>query len=105
MGSFQSNTFEERPAAILRYLSNDDISFSCKKLEPPNLIIGLGANIFSYCIHANLKCTFFIAYMDALPLDSINAGPLVELFKQMNLPVENYNLDLKNSIVTNNLYM
>nr|XP_023025780.1 uncharacterized protein LOC111513786 [Leptinotarsa decemlineata] len=86
--NYQNGDLYEKPSALLRMLSNDpEEKIHCGQLETPNLVTGLGANVLSYCIHTELKCTLFIAYVDNSPLDSANIGVLLDLFTRLDIPV------------------
>lgn len=105
MYSYQNYSLREKPISLIKTLSNDDKSktFGYDTLESPNLITGLGAGILSYCIHMNFKCNLFIVYVDTSPVDSLNMGPLLNLIKKLDIPLQNTDIKLTQS--SSNLYM
>ncbi|KAK5638008.1 hypothetical protein RI129_012303 [Pyrocoelia pectoralis] len=57
------------------------------KLDVPNLVTGISASVFSYCVHINKNCSLFKVFLDEAPLDSINTVPLLNLIKTLGLNV------------------
>ncbi|KYB29278.1 uncharacterized protein PSMG1 [Tribolium castaneum] len=102
--SYQNLQMSEKPETLIRKLSTEINLFpNYKKLESPNLVSGLGADILSFCIHTGLKATLFVVYMDSSPLDSINTTPIIQLIKLLDLDV---NMSCTNlNPVPSNLYL
>ncbi|KAK4878633.1 hypothetical protein RN001_011139 [Aquatica leii] len=74
------------------------------KLEVPNMITGLSASVFSYCVHNDRPCTLYIGFFDEVPLDSLNTHSLLNLFEQLNLRIsKRYTFEPTNQF--NNLYV
>lgn len=94
----------DKPSSLVKILTNEKNCWPYEKLEPPNLISDFAANILSFCIHCKYKCTLFIVYTDLLPQDSLNTGPLTDIFKHINFSV-NELYESKPIISANNLYM
>lgn len=104
IATYQNYELKESPSSIVRILTNDKSSRRFKKLEAPNLVSDFAANVFSFCMHCNIKCTLFVVYNDVLPYDSLNSGPLVDIFNQMNLPPAKF-YRTQPIIYSNNLYL
>ncbi|KAG5882133.1 hypothetical protein JTB14_005962 [Gonioctena quinquepunctata] len=104
---YQDINLTEKPSSLIRMLSsNQNETIKYNKLQAPNLVTGLGANVLSYCIHIGLKCTLLIAYIDNAPLDSINIGILLELFRKLHIPViKNVFNEHIEDISSSNLYI
>ncbi|XP_044258416.1 uncharacterized protein LOC123007277 [Tribolium madens] len=102
--SYQNLQMIEKPETLIRKLSTESNCFpNYKKLESPNLVSGLGADVLSFSIHTGLKSTLFVVYMDNSPLDSINTSPIIQLIKLLDL---NVNLSSTNlNPVPSNLYL
>ncbi|KAK9881948.1 hypothetical protein WA026_018142 [Henosepilachna vigintioctopunctata] len=83
--------------------TKNSYNFGVRKLIAPNLISGLGSNIFSYCIYNNLICSSFIFYLNNTPPDSINSKPIIELAKNMCLSPNSFSTRMTAPI--HNLYM
>lgn len=103
IGLYRNYELTEKPPAIIRILTNDKKSWPYKNLEPPNLVSDLPANILSFCIHCDIKCSLFIIYTDLLPCDSLNTKPLVNVLNQLNFQVANI-YPVKPLISSGNLY-
>lgn len=103
IGLYRNYELPEKPPAIIRILTNDTMSWPYKNLEPPNLVSDLPANILSFCIHCNIKCSLFVIYSDLLPCDSLNTKSLVDILNQLNFPVTNL-YSVKPLISSGNLF-
>lgn len=102
---YQSNDAPEDFTCFVRCLSTGgDYKYIFPKLQIPNLITGITANLMSYCIHNNRGCQLFIGYVEQAPLDSINSEPFLRLFGEIGLEIKShYNMILQ--APSNNLYM
>jgi hypothetical protein len=90
IAAYQNLDLSEKPENLIRVLSTENAGdvFNCKKLESPNLVLGLGAEVLSFSSHTGLKSTLFVVYMDNSPLDSINTHSVIQLMKSLDLPVK-----------------
>lgn len=104
VATYQSLEMLEKPETLIRKLSTETNSFgNYTKLESPNLISGLGADVLSFCIQLGLRSTLFVVYRDCSPFDSINTNPIIQLMKVLGLNVK---LNLKNlNPITTNMYL
>ncbi|XP_056631220.1 uncharacterized protein LOC130441522 [Diorhabda sublineata] len=103
--NYQNPFLLEKPAYIIKTISNIESNLSYTKLEQPNLVTGLGAAVLSYCIHQQIpKCTLIIIYLHQSQLDSFNSWPILDVFKKMGLSIQH--CTIKDRVVNmNNLYM
>lgn len=105
ISAYQNVNLNEKPETLIRVVRTkselDKTNYA--KLESPNLVSGLGADVLSFCSHRGLDSILFVIYMDNSPLDSLNTRPVVDLFKSLKLPVQ-LTLDNLNS-VSSNLYL
>lgn len=104
IGTYQNFTSKETQSSVVRVLTNQKMPWPFIKLEAPNLISDFAANIFSFCMHCNVKCTLFIVYTDVLSYDYLNTGPLLDIFYQMNLPLVKL-FRVKPVMLSGNLYV
>lgn len=100
---YRNYELTEKPPAVIRILTNDKKYWPYKNLEPPNLVSDFPANILSFCIHCDIKCSLFVIYTDLLPCDSLNTKPLVNVLNQLNFQVANL-YPVKPLISSGNLY-
>ncbi|KAF5290086.1 hypothetical protein FQA39_LY14867 [Lamprigera yunnana] len=96
------NTAEKSPC-VIRALSYKTIN-AYPQLESPNMIAGLSASIFSFCIHCNLPSTLYICYFDEVPLDSLNTQILLNLLRKLSLKVLKH-YEYEPTFLYNNLYV
>ncbi|XP_049820518.1 uncharacterized protein LOC109599619 [Aethina tumida] len=102
--SYENPDLTNRSDTLIKCLStNEANTYGYTKLESPNIITGLGANILSYSVHTNLQCSLFNAYMDNSPLDSRNSTPILNLIGKLGFTV--LPCDLKMNAPAHNLYM
>ncbi|KAB0791545.1 hypothetical protein PPYR_03345 [Photinus pyralis] len=104
-------------SGLVSLLENSDKRSSCiikqlayntervhPNLDVPNLVTGISASVFSYCVHTNTSCSLFKIFFDELPLDSINTMPLLDLIETVGLNVlKTYKLEATAS--HSNLYI
>lgn len=105
ISAYQNVDLNDKPETLIRVVHTkgglDKVNYT--KLESPNLVSGLGADVLSFCSQRGFNSILFVIYMDNSPLDSLNTRSVVNLFKSLKLPVQ---LTLNNlNSVSNNLYL
>lgn len=94
---------DERPNDIY-YLTSKEQKIGYQRLKMPNLVTGFGASAFSYCVYKKQDCELFIEYIDYTPIDSMSAGPFINLLDQIQIG-KMQPFITKTSVASHNLYM
>ncbi|XP_063236960.1 proteasome assembly chaperone 1 [Bacillus rossius redtenbacheri] len=94
--SYLHHRGKELPMSFLRRLQTDAYRGDpvCERLEQPNIVSGVPAQVLSWCQAHNLPAVLFVCYSESDEIDSMTTKPVAQLLSKMKCA--NLRLDVAN---------